>query len=222
MSTFVDAIVLGLFQAAPLSLAAVGFTLIFYLSRFINVAYGENLTLGAYTAIFLNTTLGLNFYLAIVPAALLTGVISVLTFLLVFGPAHRGGVGPTEMIVLSVGLAFLIRHALRLGFGLENHLFEVGRPAYLTILGIGITSVQLMALCLVVLIATALYFFIFKTTYEQMIRGAREQRGPRAGQRHQSHEGVRPDLVHRGGRRRARGGVLRPCSRSSAPSLVGT
>ena len=171
MSTLVDAIVIGLFEAAPLILAAVGFTLIFYLNRFINVAYGENLTLGAYTAVFLNTTLGLNFYLTIVPAALLTGLISVLTFLLVFGPAHRRGVGPTEMIVLSVGLAFLIRHALRLGFGLENRLFDIGRPAYLTILGVGITSVQLMALGLVVLIAIALYFFIFKTTYGQMIRG---------------------------------------------------
>jgi branched-chain amino acid transport system permease protein len=86
MSTLVDAIVLGLFQAAPLSLAAVGFTLIFYLSRFINVAYGENLTLGAYTAIFLNTTLGLNFYLAIVPAALLTGVIRCSRFSSSSGP----------------------------------------------------------------------------------------------------------------------------------------
>lgn len=38
-----DALVLGLFGAAPLVLAAVGFTLIYYLSGFINVAYGQRL-----------------------------------------------------------------------------------------------------------------------------------------------------------------------------------
>ena len=51
MSLVTDALVLGIIEAAPLILAAAGFTLIFYLNGFINVAYAENITLGAYFAI---------------------------------------------------------------------------------------------------------------------------------------------------------------------------
>ena len=45
MSLVTDALVLGIIEAAPLILAAAGFTLIFYLNGFINVAYAENITL---------------------------------------------------------------------------------------------------------------------------------------------------------------------------------
>ena len=48
MSLLVDAAVIGLFDAGPLVLAAMGFSLIYYLNGFINVAYAENVTLGAY------------------------------------------------------------------------------------------------------------------------------------------------------------------------------
>ena len=124
MSFLTDALVLGLFEAAPLVLAAVGFTLIYYLNGFINVAYAENITLGAYFAALLNSILGLNFYLTIIPAALLSGGVSVLTFLVVFRPALRRGVGNTEMIILSVGLSFFIRYASRLVFGSRLYLFK--------------------------------------------------------------------------------------------------
>ena len=148
-----------------------GFTLIYYLSGFLNVAYGETVTMGAYAAVVLTTRVGLNFYATIVPAALMAGLASVLTFLLVFRPAHNRGVGPTEMIVLSVGLAFFIRHALRLGFGIQDHAFDTGRLSYFSVLGVGVTSAQITALALVAVIATGLYLVIFKTTYGQMMRG---------------------------------------------------
>ncbi|MGM0432216.1 MAG: ABC transporter permease subunit, partial [Spirochaetota bacterium] len=105
MSFITDSLILGIIQAAPLVLAAAGFTMIFYLNGFINVAYAESVTMGAYFAIIFNTMLNINFYVSIVPAALLSGVVSVITYLLVFRPAYKRGVNSTEMIILSVGLS---------------------------------------------------------------------------------------------------------------------
>lgn len=170
MGTLLDAIIFGSFQAAPLVLAAIGFTMIFYLSRFINVAYGENITIGAYFAVIFNTTLGVNFYLTIIPSAVLAGLLSVATYLLVFRPVMRRNLGSAELIILSVGLSFAIRHALRLIFGIENYAFETGPIQSVQILGRGITIVQITSVLLAVLIAIGLYLFIFKTDYGQRMR----------------------------------------------------
>ncbi len=165
-----DSLVLGLFGAAPLVLAAVGFTLIYYLNGFINVAYAENITLGAYIAVIFNVKLGFDFYLTIVPSAILAGLLSVATFVFVFRPAMRRGVGPTELIILSVGLSFFIRFACRLLFGIELYLFDTGKPIYLQLLGIGVTDYQVTALALAAVMVVGLYLFIFRTGYGEQMR----------------------------------------------------
>ncbi|SFE58394.1 branched-chain amino acid ABC transporter permease [Blastococcus tunisiensis] len=166
-----DTLIIGLIEAAPLVLAAIGFTLIYYLNGFINVAYAETVTSGAYFAILFNSILGLNFYAAIVPAALLAGALSALTYVAVFRPALRRGVGKIEMIVLSVGLSFLMRHAVRLFFGVDLYLFDITDPSYLSVFGTGVTSAQIWAMVLAVLIAVGAYLLTYKTTYGQQIRG---------------------------------------------------
>lgn len=171
MSFISESIVLGFIEAAPLVLAAVGFTLIYYLNGFINVAFSENITLGAYIAVAFNSMLGMNFYVSIIPTALLSGVVSVIMYLVVFRPAMLRGVGSTEMIILSVGLSFFVRYGTRLVFGSVLYHFNISSPAYLTIFGIGVTSIQITALALVAVISVGLYFFIYKTNYGEMMRG---------------------------------------------------
>ena len=168
---FADAIIIGLIDAAPLVLAAVGFTLIYYLNGFINVAYAENVTLGAYFSVIFNTWLGLPFFIAIIPAALLTGLLSVITYHTVFRPAFKRGVGPTELIILSVGLSFFLRYAAILIFSNDPLVMDVGTASYLTILGQGVTNIQIAALTLVALISAGLYLFIYRTGYGEMMRG---------------------------------------------------
>ncbi len=170
-STFLtSSLVIGLLEAAPLVLAAIGFTLIFRLNGFINVAYSENITLGAYFAIVFNSMLGLNFYASILPAALLSGAFSVLAYLVVFRPAFNRGVGKTEMIILSVGLSFFVRYGSRLIFGNDLFNFDFVNPSYLSVFGIGITSIQLTCIGLVVIISIGLYILIYRTNYGEMTR----------------------------------------------------
>jgi branched-subunit amino acid ABC-type transport system permease component len=171
MSLIIDSLVLGIIEAAPLVLAAVGFTLIFYLNGFINVAYSETVTVGAYFAIVFNSMLGLNFYLAIIPSAILSGVINVATYLVVFRPAFKRRVESTEMIILSVGLSFFMRYSLRLIFGSELYALDIVSPTSIKIFGTGITNIQLTVLVLVAVITVALYLFIYKTGYGEMMRG---------------------------------------------------
>jgi len=163
-------LVLGLLEAAPLVLAAIGFTLIFRLNGFINVAYAENITLGAYFAAIFNSILGWNFYVSIIPAALLSGLLSVATYLIVFRPAFRRGVGKTELIILSVGVSYFIRYTARILFGNDLYNFNFSGTSFLKVFGIGVTNVQLTCIGLVAVISIGIYFFIYKTNYGEKMR----------------------------------------------------
>ncbi len=166
-----DSIFIGLLEASPLILAAMGFTLIYYLNGFINFAYGESITFGAYFAVLFNVGMGFNFYFSIVPAALLAGALSVATYLFVFKPALNRGVQPSEMIILSVGLSFMLRYGLVLMVGAENVFLSEPPIAFFNFGGLGATNLQLIALILVVIFALNLYWLIYKTGFGEVIRG---------------------------------------------------
>lgn len=170
MELFRDAIFIGLLQASPLVLAAMGFTLIYYLNGFINFAYGETITFGAYFALLFNVTFGLGFYLSLIPATLLCGLLSVATYLLIFRPAIRKGVGPSELIILSVGLSFMLRYGLVLVTGAENAFLNEPPIDYYNMLGVGATNVQLLALVLMIVVAFNLYWVIYRTGFGEVVR----------------------------------------------------
>lgn len=167
----IDAIFIGLLEASPLILAAMGFTLIFYLNGFMNIAYAESITFGAYFAVLFNVVLGAHFYLAIVPSMLLSGALSVAVYLAIFRPALNRGVGPTEMIILSVGVSFMLRYGLILVVGPENLFLNEPNITYMQFMGLGATNLQLIALALVFLGAGVLYWMIYNTGLGEQMRG---------------------------------------------------
>jgi len=171
-----DAIFIGLLEASPLILAAMGFTLIYYLNGFMNIAFAESITFGAYFAILFNVVLGTHFYLAIVPSMLLSGGLSVAVYLLIFRPALDRGVGPTEMIILSVGVSFMLRYGLILLVGPVNMFLDEPNITYIQFLGIGATNLQLVALVLVLVTAGILYWMIYNTGLGEQMRGLANNR----------------------------------------------
>lgn len=170
MDWIIQSFVIGLTENAPLVLAAIGFALLYRLTGLINVAYAETVTLGAYFGMWFNTTFGLDFYAVLIPTALLSGVLSVATYLILFRPARRRGVGALEMIIISFGLSIFLRHGLQFVFGYPERFFDVPSPDTLFILGVGVTSFRLLALASVAALSLLLYLFIQRTSYGLQIR----------------------------------------------------
>lgn len=164
------ALVIGLTEQAPLVLAAIGFALLYRLTGLINVAYSETITLGAYFGIWLNTSFGLGFSAVVIPAGLLAGLLSVVTYLVIFRPAKRRNVGDLELIIISFGLSLFLRHALQFVFGYPVRFFDVPSPTTVTVLGVGVGAFRLLALASVAVLALAIYLFIRRTSYGLQIR----------------------------------------------------
>jgi branched-subunit amino acid ABC-type transport system permease component len=165
MDFITQSIVIGLTEQAPLVLAAIGFALLYRLTGLINVAYAETVTLGAYFGMWINTTFELNFFVTLVPTAILSGLLSVGTYLLIFRPAKRRNVGTLEMIIISFGLSVFLRHALQFIFGYPVRFFDVPPPDPIDVLGVGVNTFRLVALISVLLLAGVLYLFIQRTKY---------------------------------------------------------
>ena len=170
MDFITQSVVIGLTEQAPLVLAALGFALIYRLTGLINVAYAETVTLGAYFGMWLNTTFELDFYAVLIPTAILSGLLSVATYLLIFRPAKRRNVGTLEMIIISFGLAIFLRHGLQFIFGYPVRFFDVPPPDTVWVLGVGVTSFRLVALVSIAILALALYLFIQRSSFGLQIR----------------------------------------------------
>ena len=163
-------LVIGLTQQAPLALAALGFAVLYRLTGLVNVAYAETITLGAYFGMWINNTFELGFYESMVPAALLTGTLSVASYLLVFRPAKARHVGTTELIIMSFGLSIFLRHALQFVWGYEIVYFDVPPPTYTSFLGVGVTSFDILAVAIVIALTVLLSLFIQRSGWGKQIR----------------------------------------------------
>jgi branched-subunit amino acid ABC-type transport system permease component len=165
MDFIAQSVVIGLTEHAPLVLAALGFALIYRLTGLINVAYSETITLGAYFGMWLNTTFELDFFAVLIPTAILSGILSVATYLLIFRPAKQRGVGVLEMIIISFGLSIFLRHGLQFIFGYPVRFFDVPSAETIYILDVGISSFRLVALVSVIILALLVYLFIRRSKY---------------------------------------------------------
>lgn len=97
-----DVLVFGLITGAVIALGSLGMAMIFGQYRFLNFAYGEFLTCGAYLYLSLGGFQG--GWTSIIIASVVVGALGVLCQLLVFKPLVDRG--PITMTVASMGLGF--------------------------------------------------------------------------------------------------------------------
>ena len=109
----VDGMTLGTIYA----LGAVGLTLVYGILRLVNFAHGDFLTFGAYMAYLMNVTWGLPLVAAIFFAMATTALLGVLTERVMWRPMREKGAGFLQLILMSLGLAFLIRSTIQWFWG---------------------------------------------------------------------------------------------------------
>ena len=150
----------GLKVGLLIALAAVGLSLIFGVTGLVNFAHSELVAFGAVTAWGIESWTGLPF-LVVIPAAVLVG--GTLGFLLevgLFSPLRRRKMNNISLMVVSIGLAFVMRYLILIYFGSRQRTYDAYRiqtnydigpislppkdyfiiiTAFLVLLGVGLT-----------------------------------------------------------------------------------
>jgi branched-subunit amino acid ABC-type transport system permease component len=116
-SEIVDGTRDGLKTGLLIALAALGLSLIFGTTGLTNFAHGELITLGAILTYIFNRGVGLPVILAGVMAVLASALFGYLQDRGLWRPLRHRGTGLIAMMIVSIGLALLMRSIFQYGFG---------------------------------------------------------------------------------------------------------
>jgi neutral amino acid transport system permease protein len=158
----------GVVLGSLIALAALGLTLLFGLLNFINIAYGEYLAWGAYIALGAKWA-DVPFILAIALGAIGAGVIAVITDRVVF--TQFSDRDPVVLLVVSIGVAFMLRNLIRVVYGGSTYFYEIGGEAPV-VLGIRVLPAQIVIVTLSVLILAVVFLILNKTRIGIAMRAA--------------------------------------------------
>jgi branched-chain amino acid transport system permease protein len=151
----------GLKFGLLIALASLGLSLIFGTTGLTNFAHGELITLGGLLTLSLNASAGIPVALAIPLAFLIMMALGYGQEVAFWRPLRRRGTGNIALMIVSIGLAILLRYAYQYIYGSENQQyrqyvtqdpFEIGPlriiPKELFILGISIVVLVVVSLAL--------------------------------------------------------------------------
>jgi branched-chain amino acid transport system permease protein len=141
-------LVAGLKLGATIALAAVGLSLIYGVTRLVNFAHAELVTLGAVLAYAFHAWgISLPLVLAAIPAVILVAGFGGLQSLYLWRPLRRRGTALISLMVVSIGLSFALRSLIQLTFGGQPVAYPdfAGQPA-IPILGIPMVPKHLVTI----------------------------------------------------------------------------
>ena len=148
----------GLSLGAIYALGAVGLTLVYGILKLVNFAHGDFLTFGAYMAFLVNVTWDLPLVLGIAFAIATTALLGIFFEKTMWAPMRKRGAGMLQLLLMTLGLAFVIRYSIQFIWGTELRHLDVNNTSSVEFLGLRIGRTQLTVIIVgfVTLIATGL------------------------------------------------------------------
>ncbi len=148
----------GLSSGSIYALGAVGLTLVYGILKLVNFAQGDFLTFGAYMAYLVNVTWGLPLVVAVFWAMAMTALLGIFLEKVMWGPMRARGAGMLQLLLMSIGLALVIRYAIQFVWSTELRQLNVNVTDTVKFLGltIGRTNLVVIIIGFAVLISTGL------------------------------------------------------------------
>lgn len=149
----------GLVSGSYFALGAVGLTFVYGILKLVNFAHGDFLAFGAYMALLANVSLGLPLVVAFLFAVAATAALGVAFELAMWRPMRRKGAGTLQLILMSIGLAFLLRNGIQFVAGTSPKTLKANVTASVSFLGgltIGRTELIVAVVAYAVLVGVGL------------------------------------------------------------------
>ena len=132
----------GLSTGSIYALGAVGLTLVYGILKLVNFAHGDFLTFGAYMAFVVNVSWGAPLVLAVFFAMAMTAALGVALERVMWRPMRQRGAGMLQLLLMSIGLALVIRYTLQFFYGTELRSLDVNKTATIDFLGLSMGRTQ--------------------------------------------------------------------------------
>lgn len=172
-SALIPSLVDGLLLGFVYALAAIGLTLIFGIMRVVNLAHGAVMTMGMFVVLLAVSSLGLNPYLGVALAA----VIGLAAGIVIYVIAVNGVVGGPDVMSLLATFAvnLMVIGLATAAFSTSPRAVDVDLGA-IRIGGVTILGTHLVAVVLSLVVAAALWAFLYRTRTGKSIRAVASDR----------------------------------------------
>jgi branched-subunit amino acid ABC-type transport system permease component len=170
MIIYLHAIGFGLVTASILALASVGLSLQFGVTNYINFAYGELLTFGAYFAWIANTQYGWNIWVALFFAAIVVGIVAVILNLLILQPFIRRQYPTLFMLVVTFGLSLILANVVLAIWGGDFRRYNVSSDTQYNIGPFLFTGQQLVIIGIAIVAMLAIHVLLTYTKLGKAMR----------------------------------------------------
>ncbi len=161
----------GLQFGLIIALAAVGLSLIYGTTGLVNFAHGELITLGALLAYFFFEIVGLPFLIAATVAVVVSGLLGGAQDFVLWRPLRRRGTGLIAMLVVTIGLALLLRYFFLYLFGGSTRPFRVYQLQKPYSLGpVDITPRALVSMLIILVILALVAYGLLRTNLGKATR----------------------------------------------------
>lgn len=162
-------IINSLVTASLYLLAATGLTLTFGLSKFPNFAYAEFVTLGAFLGLFILRNPDGNILFALPIAFVGVGLISVLSYSLVFKNLVARSTNLIYLMISSIALGYVIRHGIAELWGWRTQSYQQVWTVY-RFGDLRITTLWMLMIAAALLTGIVLHLFLTRSRLGKAIR----------------------------------------------------
>lgn len=169
MEVFLQTLIYGVATGSVIAVAAVGLTLSFGVTGFINFAYGEMLTVAAYTT-YLLVQAGLGVVAAGAIAVVVAGVVTFVVAQLAFEPLRNRGA--LALLITSVGVAFLMQNLVAMFVGGSPKPFPLPMMTPWELGGVFLPKLQALIFGLAVLCMVLVHVLLRYTLLGRTMRAA--------------------------------------------------
>jgi branched-chain amino acid transport system permease protein len=181
MTSFLQTLASGILVGGLYGLFSSGLTLIFGITRVINFAHGDFVTLGMFGAVLLFTSLGLSPLLGIVPVAVVSFLLgAVVHRVLVRRTLSIPGISAVDaqhgQLVLTLAVSILISNLLLMAFGPSPRAVQGVLPAVYDVFGVFIAQARLVSFVIALAVFLVLYHLLQRTLYGKAIRATVDDR----------------------------------------------
>jgi neutral amino acid transport system permease protein len=163
-------IVNGLVLGCIIALAAIGLSMVYKILGFANFAHGDFLTLGAYLSFFFILSPGIGFYGACITAIAVTALLAAVLDLAVWKPMRSKGSDRTSLMILSIGLALLIRNLIVIFFGPAIKVYPIPVTDSFSYFGLTITGYQATVIVIAAIMMIAVHHLLSRTSLGKAMR----------------------------------------------------
>jgi len=195
LSTLLQTLASGILVGGLYGLFSSGLTLIFGITRVINFAHGDFVTIGMFGAVLLFTSLGISPLLSIVPVAIVSFILGALVYkVIVRRTLSIKGISAIDaqhgQLVLTLAVSILITNGLLMAFGPSPRAVTGVLPDVYDVFGVFIAQSRLVSFAIALVAFLLLYHALMRTMFGKAIRATVDDRDMA------SMVGIDPDRVY--------------------------